>query len=133
MGCIKFRSAWYQLEKAIENDEETQKHGFVVIGYHTGSNHLSAQDLDKVRNFQVIIEAIPFRVGGLHFCYNEETLARQMRTLMWEHIEQRWDEELALFTQHCPSQCNTDGNNDNENNNSNNNEEGGESPAPRPQ
>ena len=71
--------------------------------------------------------------GFAHECYNEATLARQMRTLIWEHIEQRWDEELALHTQCCPLQRNLlDGNNENENNN-NNNEEGGESPIARPQ
>ena len=55
---------------AIEEDESVQKKGFVIVSYHVGVEKSDPQAVDLFKNIGIIHDALPYRIGGLHFCYD---------------------------------------------------------------
>jgi hypothetical protein len=59
-------------------DEETQKAGMVMVGYNTGPK--SCMDIQAVWGVMKLRRVLPFRVVGMHYCYDDFKM-RPMMTL----------------------------------------------------
>jgi len=66
------RATYYILQNAIEDNEVSQKKGFVLIYYCMGSPKSFSPS--RVKSFYPLIRltfrSLPFRIAGLHLCYD---------------------------------------------------------------
>ena len=55
---------------AAEEDEELQKRGNIALNYFVGCFHVDRNMLDVYRNSHLLIDSMPIRTVGSHFCYD---------------------------------------------------------------
>ena len=97
---------------ALEEDEDIQKRGFVVVSYHIGLRKVDEKILDSFRNLPILNDALPARFGAAHFCYDapefrpivlfvQNAIARDQRLRFrahsgtWMYLDQVLDIKLA--------------------------------------
>ena len=71
---FQFRCMWYQLMAAIESDEAVQRKGFVTVSYNVGCRKMDSSFYENLKRVGLLMEAIPSRNCGLHFCYDNPQL-----------------------------------------------------------
>ena len=71
---VKFRSDWYQIVSAVEDDEDVQKRGFINISYHVRSKTMDPPAIGILRNLHLMADALPIRLAGVHYCYDNPQL-----------------------------------------------------------
>ena len=59
---------------ALEEDEQAQKMGCVFVSYGIGSGNMSSRNVESLRNVPVVSEAVPLRLSGVHYCYDNPQL-----------------------------------------------------------
>ncbi|CAJ1958684.1 unnamed protein product [Cylindrotheca closterium] len=73
------RAFWYTIFLALQ-DVQTQKNGFVMIGFNTGKNRV--MDRGAAWAVQKIARLIPMRMSSIHFCYDALTMKPMMTVAM---------------------------------------------------
>jgi hypothetical protein len=73
------RSFFYLIMVTLE-DPETQMNGFVFVGHNAGKNRVV--DRGAVWVIQKLIRALPMRIGGIHFCYDDFKLRPMISVAM---------------------------------------------------
>ena len=69
---------WY-LFMAMLEDESAQKKGIVMLQYLVGRAETHPKFLDLFKYSNLLTEGLPFRVAGVHFCYD----LRELRPFMF--------------------------------------------------
>lgn len=65
---------YYQFMAALE-DENTQKKGIVNVIYNVDCTSINLRmDKETFSAGSAFVEALPFRIVAMHFCYNNERL-----------------------------------------------------------
>ena len=73
------RSFMYIMLLALQ-DVETQKHGFVLIGFNSGKNRVT--DRGAAWAVQKISRLLPIHLAAIHFCYDSLKLKPMMTVAM---------------------------------------------------
>ena len=73
------RSFMYTIFLALQ-DVETQKNGFVMVGFNTGKNRV--MDRGAAWAIQKISRLIPMRMSTIHFCYDSPKMRPMMTVAM---------------------------------------------------
>ena len=68
---------------ALQVDEQAQRKGFVAVAYCAGIDHdkLPVGRFDLESEFETLLEGIPCKIRGCHFCY-DNTMTRPLLAVM---------------------------------------------------
>jgi hypothetical protein len=60
----------------LEDDEESQRRGLVVLAYHLCRRENAVPDFDQglQRKMAKLVDSLPVRMAGIHFCMNPHFL-----------------------------------------------------------
>ena len=73
MPCFQQQRTMYYVIDTTAREEETQKKGFVVVFWFAGRKGITAS-LGLIRKLHSIRLAMPHKMLGLHFCFDDSTL-----------------------------------------------------------
>jgi hypothetical protein len=65
---------WYISMVHVQDNEESQKKGLVVVQSCIGVGIFESQQVDFIKKASPMAQSIPFRPMGYHFCYEDDGL-----------------------------------------------------------
>jgi hypothetical protein len=68
---VRQKKTFVYLLSAAAEDEETQRRGFVFVVYHMFPMKLSQFDRELFYDLPQVLDWLPVRFTGCHFCYND--------------------------------------------------------------
>ena len=90
---------WYLVMSNLEDDEESQRNGYVVIRYSVDvpQHGASPLHLEYISKASVLTKSIPLQVKGFHFCSDNDALKPIMSSIQLFLGKER----RARFRAHC--------------------------------